>query len=439
MSHITRIGIRREDISRWERRVPLIPSHARELVERHPVEIRVQPSDVRIFADNDFRAAGIPVEDSLSPCPIVLGIKEIPLERLEKGKAYVFFSHTAKGQKHNMPMLKRMMELGCTLIDYEKMVDDKGRRVLFFGNYAGHAGMVDALWALGRRLEVEGVRNPFTLLEPTHRYVNLTEVREAVAELAVRIIEGGLPKDMGPLVVGFFGYGHVSQSAQEILGILPVETVSPADIPRLFEKGRRGETRLIKAVFKEEDMVRPVDPGRAFDLQEYYAKPELYEPVVEDILPFLTVLVNGIYWAPQYPKFLTKSFLKRLYGGDERPRLRVVADITCDVDGSMECNVRATDSSDPVYVYDPVEDVIRMGFEGRGPVVLAVYNLPAELPLESSTYFSGGLKDYIPALAAADLEGPFEACGLPPVIRRAVILYRGELTPEFAYLAAHVG
>ncbi|MFO7733249.1 MAG: bifunctional lysine ketoglutarate reductase /saccharopine dehydrogenase family protein [Candidatus Aminicenantes bacterium] len=432
------IGIRREDINRWERRVPLIPSHARELVDNHPLDIRVQPSDIRVFADGDFRMAGIPVEESLSPCSIVFAIKEIPVERLEKGKAYIFFSHTAKGQSQNMPMLKRMMELGCTLVDYEKMVDDKGRRVLFFGNYAGHAGMVDTLWALGRRLEVEGVRNPFSILKPAHRYQNLTEAREAVAELAVNIIDRGLPGGLGPVVIGFFGYGHVSQGAQEILDILPVETVKPCDLPGLFQE-KAGEARLYKAVFREEDMVRPVDPGRAFDLQDYYRNPHLYRPVVEDLIPYLTAIVNGIYWAPQYPKFLTKPFLKRLYGGGARPRLRVVGDITCDVDGSIECNVKATDSENPVYVYDPARDEAVSGFEGPGPVVLAVYNLPAELPLESSTYFSRGLKDYVPAFAAADLRGRFEDCGLPDVIRRAVILYRGELTPDYAYLAASVG
>lgn len=432
------IGIRREDINRWERRVPLIPSHARELVDNHPLDIRVQPSDIRVFADDDFRMAGIPVEDSLSPCSIVFAIKEIPVERLEKGKAYIFFSHTAKGQSQNMPMLKRMMELGCTLVDYEKMVDDKGRRVLFFGNYAGHAGMVDTLWALGRRLEVEGVRNPFSILKPAHRYQNLTEAREAVAELAVNIIDRGLPGGLGPVVIGFFGYGHVSQGAQEILDILPVETVKPCDLPGLFQE-KAGEARLYKAVFREEDMVRPVDPGRAFDLQDYYRNPHLYRPVVEDLIPYLTAIVNGIYWAPQYPKFLTKPFLKRLYGGGARPRLRVVGDITCDVDGSIECNVKATDSENPVYVYDPARDEAVSGFEGPGPVVLAVYNLPAELPLESSTYFSRGLKDYVPAFAAADLRGRFEDCGLPDVIRRAVILYRGELTSDYAYLAASVG
>lgn len=434
-----KIGIRREDINRWEKRVPLIPSHARELEDKYPIEFRVQPSAIRVFNDADYRAAGIAVEEGLSPCPIVLALKEIPLELIERGKTYVFFTHTTKAQPQNRSMLLKMRDLGCTVIDYERMVDDQGRRVLYFGNYAGHAGMIDVLWTLGRRLEAEGTANPFTLLHPTHRYQSLVEAKEAVAKLAWKIIQEGPPRGLGPMVFGFFGYGHVSQGAQEIFDILPVENVRPADLPKLFQ-GREGRQRdLYKAVFHEEDMVRPVDPAKPFDLQDYYDHPETYRPFTEESVPYLTVLVNGIYWTPRFPKYLTKPFLQRLYGGRERPRLRVIGDITCDINGSIESTIRGTDSEAPVYVYDPARDEAIAGFAGPGPAVLAVYNLPAELPLESSTYFSGKLKDYVPALIAARFDKPFAECGLPEVLRRAVILYRGELTPDFAYLGPFLG
>jgi len=434
----TKLGIRREDINKWEKRVPLIPAHARELADRYPIEFRIQPSTIRIFTDDDYRLSGIPVEEGLSPCPIVLALKEIPIELIEKGKTYLFFSHTAKGQPQNMPMLKKMMDQGCTVIDYEKMVDDKGRRVLYFGNYAGHAGMIDTLWALGRRLEVEGLANPFTVLRETHTYKSLVEAKEEVGKLAWKLAKQGPPRELGPIVFGFLGYGHVSEGAQEVFDILPVETIRPADIPALFKDGPKEHKNLYKAVFHEEDMVRPVDPGRPFDLQDFYHHPEAYRSVTEDFVPYMTAIVNGIYWTPKFPKYITKPFLKKLYGGPEKARLRVIGDITCDIDGSIESTVQATDSADPVYVYDPFGDKAVMGFKGRGPVVLAVYNLPAELPLESSTYFSGKLKDHIPALVRARFDKPFAECGLPDVLRRAVIVYRGGLTPDYAYLAEHV-
>ncbi len=304
-----KIGIRREDINKWEKRVPLIPSHARELADRYPMEFRVQPSAIRIFNDADYCLSGIPVEESLSPCPIVLALKEIPVELIEKGKTYLFFSHTAKGQSQNMPMLRRMMELGCTVIDYEKMVDEKGRRVLYFGNYAGHAGMIDTLWTLGRRLETEGIANPFSMLRPRTHYSSLVEAREAVGKLAAKIVKDGLPDALDPVVFGFFGYGHVSQGAQEMFDLLPVETVPPADVPALFARG----AKVRPAPLQDRASTRRTWSGpsirpRRFDLQDYYDHPEGYRPVTEDLVPYLTAVVNGIYWTPEIPEVHHQAF-----------------------------------------------------------------------------------------------------------------------------------
>ncbi len=429
------IGIRREDINRWERRVPLIPVHVRELREREGLDFLVQPSDIRVFSDDDYRLQGARVEEDLGPCRIVLALKEIPLPLILPDRLYALFSHTAKGQPQNMPMLRRFLDVRSTVIDYERIVDERGRRLLFFGSYAGHAGMVDTLWALGRRLREEGLETAFEELLPAHRYGTLVAAREAVARVGWRIHEAGLPRVLAPLVVGFLGYGHVSQGAQEIFDLLPFEDVAPRDIPLLF--GERGFSahRVYKAVFKEEDMVRPRRPGQAFELQDYYRNPDGYEPVVEPFVPYLTAVVNGVFWTPQYPRFITKAFLKDHFRPDAFPRLRVIGDITCDINGSIESTIRATDSESPVYVYDPAADEARPGFEGRGPVVLAVYNLPAELPLEASTFFSSGLKGFVPDLARADFGADFGRLALPACLKKAVIVHRGDLAPDYRYLA----
>jgi len=152
-----RIGIRREDMYAWERRTPLTPQDARELVEENALEILAQSSDKRVFTSEDYQRAGIEVVDDLASCPVIFGIKEVPIPVLEPEKTYVFFSHTIKGQSYNMPMLQKILDLSCTLIDYEKITDEKGRRLIFFGNFAGLAGMIDTLWTLGRRLASEGI------------------------------------------------------------------------------------------------------------------------------------------------------------------------------------------------------------------------------------------------------------------------------------------
>jgi alpha-aminoadipic semialdehyde synthase len=267
----------------------------RELRERFGLETLVQPYPIRIFSDEDYRLQGARVEEDISSAPVIFALKEIPPSLVAKDKVYAFFSHTAKGQPHNLAMLRRMMELGSTIIDYELVTDDNGRRLLSFGNYAGQAGMVDTLWALGRRLLAEGMKTPFADLQPTPRYLSLVDAREAVARVGWKVEHRGLPEGLAPLVVGFLGYGRASRGAQEIFDLLPGEDVAPAEISRLRDQ-RYSAHRIYKAVFKEEDMVKPRGGGRAFDLQDYYRNPGDYEPVVEDVVTHLTVLVNGAFW-----------------------------------------------------------------------------------------------------------------------------------------------
>ncbi len=429
-----RIGVRREDKSRWERRVPVIPEHANRLREEHGVEVWVQPSDVRVFSEEEYAQAGIEMHEDLSPCPVIFAVKEVPQDFFEPGKAYVFFSHTIKGQPYNMPMLRRILELGCTLIDYEKVTDGRGRRLIFFGRHAGLAGMVDTLWALGQRLNWEGIPNPFTGIGQTYKYNNLNEAQEAVLKAGEKIAAEGLPASITPLIVGVAGYGNVSRGVQEILGLLPILEIEPGEIEVVSGRTDHSRRHVYKAVFKEEHMVEPVSPAGRFDLQDYYDHPEKYRSQFERYVPHLTVLMNCIYWAKQYPRLVTKAYLRHLFGGENQPRLRVIGDVSCDIEGAIECTLHCTEPDEPVFVYNPFTEQTIPGYEGQGPVVLAVDILPSELPRESSADFSRVLLDYIPAIATADYSLSFEQLGLPPEIKRAVIAHRGELTPDYRYL-----
>jgi len=396
----------------------------------------VQPSPVRIFADADYEAAGAVVDEDLRACPIILAVKEVPPDLLLPGATYLYFSHTVKGQAHNMPMLRRLLERRCQLIDYERIADDTGRRLVFFGRHAGLAGMIDTLWTLGRRLAAEGLSTLFTSIGPAHSYPDLDAARAAVRAAGDSVRTRGLPGEVSPLVVGFAGYGNVSGGAQEIFDLLPHRTVEPG---RLEASADEARFHLTKVVFKEEHLVEPTAADAAFDLEDYYARPEGYRSVfARRHLPGLTVLVNCIYWEPRYPRLVTKADCARLDRAHGGLRLKVIGDITCDVDGSIECTMKATDQEEPVYTYDPATGRAVDGVQARGVAILAVDNLPCELPRAASVAFGDMLMPLLPALARADLRLDHADLDLPAPLKRAMIVHRGKLTPEYRYLAEYL-
>lgn len=429
-----KIGVRSEDKSQWERRVPLVPGDLKALREGG-IDAVVQASSHRAFGDDEFDRAGVPVQPDLGDCNIIIGIKEIPPAKLEAGKIYLFFPHVIKGQPGNMPMLRRLIELNTTLVDYERIVDEKNRRLIFFGRHAGLAGMINAIWSLGKRLEVEGVPSAFSRLKQARTYAELSGAQEDMARIAARIAAEGVPQTIHPLVVGFTGYGNVSQGAQEILDILPVQAISPAELKNVAHDRSRDTRVVYKVVFKEEDLVEPLAAGGAFDLDDYFRRGQGgYRSVFGRYLNDLTVLVNCVYWDERYPRLLTLEQCRSLWAPGRSPKLKVIGDISCDVNGSVECTVKPTEPGNPVYVYEPATGKVNDGFEGDGPVIMAVEILPSEIPRESSIDFSRVLNRFIPQLATADLSKSFAELDLPPELKRAMIVYKGELTPEYAYL-----
>jgi len=410
------IGIRREDKNRWERRAPLTPDHVAELV-RMGLSVVVEPSPIRAFPDDAFRRAGAVVAADLSACPLVVGVKEIPLDKLQPKTAYAFFAHVVKSQPANMPMLRRLIERGCTLVDYERILDDRGRRLVFFGRHAGFAGMLDTLWALGQRLRSEGIDTPFAALRLAHGYVDLEEAHVALGQVAAAIRRDGIPPALHPLVVGFTGSGNTSKGAQEIFDQLPYEEILVEDLAAQIERGELPHNLVYKVVFSRADR---------------------FDGVVTRHLSHLTALVNGVYWEPGHPRVVTIESLRRLWSGDAAPCLRVIGDISCDLAGSIEATVRATTPGDPVYVYDVATSETVRGVAGRGPVILAVDNLPCELPVDASAHFGDALLRFVPPMARCDWSRPLDSLSLPDEIARAIIVHRGRLTPDYAHLERSV-
>ncbi len=424
------IGIRREDKNKWERRVPLIPEHVKKLKEKNNIITIIQPSNLRIFKEDEYAKVGAIVQEDLSNCPTIFAIKEIPIDFFEYEKTYVFFSHTIKGQKYNMPMLKKMMDHKCNLIDYEKIVDGSGKRLIFFGRFAGIAGMIDTLWAFGQRLDAQNIDTPINEIKQTIHYKNLDDIKKHLKKIGNEIQKKGFCEQLTPLIIGFAGYGNVSMGAQEILNLIPTKSVYPEDMKKIYDSP--SNKRLYKVIFKEEDMVQPISPKNKFNLQDYYQHPEKYKSKFEKYILDLTILMNCIYWDVKYPRLITKNFLEKNYSNHFK--LQIIGDISIDINGAIEFTEKATTPDNPVFVYNPISDTIKDGYDAKGIVVMGIDNLPCELPKESSQAFSNSLNDYVSAIAKADFSQEFEKCILPSAIKKAVILYHGDLTPNFQYM-----
>lgn len=433
---MNQLCIRHETKSRWERRAPLAPADVAALINSYGVPIAIEPSPQRVFEDDAYIDLGATRMDVADGADVILGVKEIPVDAFLPNKTYCIFSHTMKGQPDNMPALARLLELGCTLIDYELITNDAGQRLVAFGPFAGLAGMIDSLWTLGRRFDADGIRTPFSDIRPAHHYADIAEAAAAIRAVGQRIHDDGLPPEATPCVIGIAGYGGVSRGAQEILDLLPTRTIAPGDLASMTPDS--ADSRYVfKTVFKEEHLVeRSSDSG--FELREYYDHPDRYRSTFAPHLGRLSMLVNCIYWEPKYPRLATQQDFEALYANGSPPKLRVVGDITCDIDGSLACTTHATTPDDPVYVYDPTTGSTHPGVQGTGPVVLAVDFLPCELPYDATMAFSRALTPFMPGLAKADLSAPLDSAGLPPELERAVIVYRGALTDRFRHLEAHL-
>jgi saccharopine dehydrogenase (NAD+, L-lysine-forming) len=425
------LGIRHETKSPWERRVAVTPPLAERLVAAGH-DVFVERSDRRVFSEADYEAAGCTLVDSLPPCQVVFGVKEIPLDLLQRDAAHLFFAHVIKGQAPNMPMLQRVLDVGATLLDYERITDESGRRLVFFGRFAGLAGMIDTLWALGQRRLVEGAsESPFAALRQSLAYASLSEALTAVRTLGEQIRTQGVPAELHPLIVGVSGNGNVARGVGEVLDCLPTREIRPDEVAALAANPAADDRVVYRVTFCEQHLVRPKG-DHEFALQDYYDHPERYEGVFASYLPHLSLLLNCIYWTERYPRLVRKTDLPAM------SRCKVIGDISCDVGGSIEATLLATEPGDPVFTYDAASDSARMGFEGESPVICAVDILPAELPRDASEAFSAALGPFLQAVAAADYSGALEASGLPGALQRSCVAWRGELTPDYEYLREHL-
>ncbi|KAI4379957.1 hypothetical protein MLD38_006193 [Melastoma candidum] len=436
------IGILSESSNKWERRVPLAPSHCARLMlggrdKAGVSRIIVQPSTKRIYHDDLYRDVGCEISDDLSECGLIVGVKQPKSEMILPDRGYAFFSHTHKAQRENMPLLDKILDQRASLYDYELIVGDHGKRLLAFGKYAGRAGFIDFLSGLGQRYLNLGYSTPFLSLGPSYTYSSLAAAKAAVISVGEEIATLGLPKGICPLVFVFTGAGNVSAGAQEIFKLLPHTYVDSNKLPGLFETTGDLTTAVRKSkrsfqvygcVVTCQDMVVHKDSNKAFDKADYYAHPEHYVPIFHDkVAPYASVIVNCMYWEKRFPRLLSTEQLRHLIM--KECKLIGVADITCDIGGSIEFVNQTTQIESPFFRYDALTNSYHNDMEGNGLICSAVDILPTEFAKEASQHFGDILSGFLRKLASTD-----DIITLPDHLRRACIVHKGKLTTLYEYI-----
>jgi alanine dehydrogenase len=399
-----RIGILREGKNPPDSRVPFSPKQAAQLPEWFPgVEVVVQPSPTRCFTDDEYRAAGLTLQEDLSDCDVLMGVKEVPIKDLIAGKTYFFFSHTKKAQPYNQPLMRALLQQNIRMIDYETLTHPDESRVLGFGTWAGVVGAHNAFKTWGQRTGLLQLPAAYEV----HDYETLKHLYDTVRLPNLRIV--------------LTGSGRVAKGGRDVLEMLRIREVSP----EVFRNERFEEP--VFTHLKGADLYQRKAEGGGYDRNEFHHHPDRYESIFEPYLDKTDILINGIYWQQEIDRLFEKEDV-------QKPdfRIRVIADVTCDADGSVPINVGSSTIADPVY------GISRKTLQQTAPFqntddtvdVMAVDNLPNELPRDASAYFGEQLiRLILPELLKADSE----------LLHRATICESGKLTPQFNYLKEYAG
>lgn len=434
------IGIRREDKSKWERRSAITPSHVAKLIEQHPhLKFVVQPSDKRIFRDNEYIKAGATISDDLSECSAIFGVKEVPISELMANRTYVFFSHTIKAQEYNMPMLDHILKEKIRLVDYEKITDEENRRLVAFGKFAGNAGALDFLFGIGKYFLNLGFSTPFLNMSFAYTYKNLEKAKEVVRDIGEVIADEGIPATHAPFIFAITSSGRCAQGVMEILECLPIKVVDLEELEGLVADKENPVHRSIVYVtyIEAQHMVKPADDNAQFNKEEYYKKPDTYVPIFhEKYLPYISVIFHCMFWDHKYQKLITSAQIKEIAEA-KKLRLFGICDVTCDIEGSIDFLKSHTNLDEPFFLYDPItgESSKDMTKPSTSILYQAVDHLPTELAWDSSTYFADKLFPFVENIAMSDISKPFEDQQLMEPIKRAIITASGQLTPAFRYIA----
>ena len=392
-----KFGILKERKSPPDRRVIFSPNELVRLKQEYQnVSVKVERSDIRIFEDSQYESFGIEVADDISDSDILFGVKEVPVEYLIPNKSYFFFSHTIKKQPYNRKLLQAILEKNIDLYDYETIVDSENRRLIGFGRYAGIVGAYNGIRAFGIKFELFKLPKAETL-----------SGKEALISQLKRVV---LP----PLKFVITGTGKVGNGAKEILDAIKIKEVS---VENYLTKN------YAQPVYTQIDVLEynKRKDGQVLDFTDFYQNPTEYVSDFEKFTKVSDIYITGHFYGNDAPVILTREMLKA-----NDCKIKVVADVSCDIDGPIACTLRSSTIAEPLYGYLPDENKEVDVFHPAAIVVMAVDNLPCELPKDASEGFGEMfLGQVFPAFFNNDKDG---------ILQRAKITENGKLTARFSYL-----
>ncbi|MFH1655023.1 MAG: hypothetical protein ABH954_00215 [Candidatus Omnitrophota bacterium] len=429
------VGLLKEDEAKGERRAPLCPNDVQWLI-KHGIEVEVQSSGMRVFDDFQYEKSGARIVDHFRKAKLLVGIKELKIDELLKGKIYMNFSHTIKGQTHNMPLLKEFLRKKVTLIDYETITDAFGKRLVYFGRFAGVCGLVDSFYYLGQKLKLRDIKTPFLSIKPAHEYASYNALKADFENLSRRIKRRGFDKRISPFIVGITGHGNVSRGVQEILDLLYPDEIHPKDMADFIRHQKYVRNKIYKRVFLREEKLRRKQKD-GFYFEEYLEHPSRFESNLDLYLPYLNILIHASYWDNKYPRLVSREMISKLYR-KRKFRLEFITDISCDINGSIEMTYRPSTMENPTYTYDPKLQEFVDGHAHKGITILARDNLPTELPKDSAEDFSSLIRNYVYDIAIAGTRRITNHSGITREIRGAVITQGGRLTKQYKYLRKYL-
>jgi saccharopine dehydrogenase (NAD+, L-lysine-forming) len=395
---IMKIGIIRETKIPQDTRVPLSPIQCAVLKLKYPQwDIVVQPSAYRCYADEEYVQKGIPLQEDMSDCDYLFGIKEVGFEELVPNKKYFFFSHTIKKQLHNRKLLQKLLEKHVEMIDYETICDDRGSRLIAFGKWAGIVGAHNTIWAYGKRTK----KFELPRLYQSKDFSSAAAAYHNLPLPAIKIV--------------LTGTGRVANGAAYVLDKMGIKKVgSAAFLHEEFDCP-------VYVQLSSKEMYAPRD-GSDFSTDTFHAHPELFYSIFEPYTKVSDIMINGIFWNKQAPKFFTKEVMQ-----SAEFRIRTIGDITCDIapDASIPSTLYATTIKEPIFGYNPFTMEEEAPFRQEVIDVMSIDNLPNELPRDASDEFGEQLIQFVfPEISQIKSS----------ILDRATICKEGNLTPHYAYL-----